>query len=330
MFEKLRGKTIRWGIIGCGDVTEVKSGPAFQKIAGSELVAVMRRNGAKAQDYAQRHGVPKWYDQAQDLIQDPEVDAVYIATPPDSHAAYTLAVAAAGKPVYVEKPMALNFAQCQQMVEACEKAQVPLFVAYYRRRLPSFLKVKELVDSGAIGDIRLVNIRLYHPPQQNLDPNYLPWRVQPHIAGGGLFHDLASHQLDYLDYLLGPISSASGQTANQAGLYPPEDVVTAQFRFGNGVLGTGVWCFTVNAAQFTDSTEIIGSQGRITFPSFAQEPVRLHTAAGTQEFMLPPPAHVQQPFIQTIIEELSGAGTCPSTGQTAARTAWVMDQITGR
>ncbi|ALJ00103.1 Gfo/Idh/MocA family protein [Rufibacter tibetensis] len=323
-------KTIRWGIIGCGDVTEVKSGPAFQKVPHSQLMAVMRRDGAKAQDYAQRHQVPKWYDNAEALIQDPEVDAVYIATPPGSHAEYTLQVAAAGKPVYVEKPMALDYAQCKEMVSACKEAQVPLFVAYYRRCLPSFLKVKELVDTGAIGEIKFVNVRLYHPAQENLNPQELPWRVQPEIAGGGLFFDLASHQLDYLDFLLGPIISASGQTANQAGLYPAEDIVTGQFRFANGVLGSGIWCFTVDSTQFKDEIEIIGSKGRITFPSFALEPVRLETAAGTEEFLLPPPAHVQQPFIQTIVEELLGLDTCPNTGESAARTAWVMDQIVGR
>lgn len=323
-------KTIRWGIIGCGDVTEVKSGPAFNKIPNSQLVAVMRRDGAKAQDYARRHGVPKWYDNAQALINDPEVDAVYIATPPGSHHDYTLQVAAAGKPVYVEKPMARTYAECQEMITACEQAQVPLFVAYYRRRLPSFLKVKELIDAGVIGDIRLVNIHLYHPAQTNLNQENLPWRVQPEIAGGGLFYDLAPHQLDILDYILGPIASASGQTANQANLYPAEDIVTAQFRFESGVLGNGAWCFTVADPQRTDRMEIIGSNGKITFAAFDKIPVLLETADGKQPFDLSPPTHIQQPFIQTIVEELTGRGQCPSTGVTAARTAWVMDQIVGR
>jgi predicted dehydrogenase len=190
--------------------------------------------------------------------------------------------------------------------------------------------VKELVQSGAIGEVRFVNIRLLHPVQQDLQPEALPWRVQPELAGGGLFFDLASHQLDYLDFLFGPITAVSGQTANQAGLYPAEDLVTAQFRFGNGVLGTGIWCFTVAPEQFKDEMEIIGSKGRITFPAFAPEPIRMETAAGTEEFWLPPPPHVQQPFIQTIVEELTGQGTCPSTGESGGRTAWVMDQIVGR
>ncbi|QNF32907.1 Gfo/Idh/MocA family oxidoreductase [Adhaeribacter swui] len=323
-------QTIRWGIIGCGDVTEVKSGPAFNKIPNSQLVAVMRRDAAKAEDYARRHHVPKWYADATALINDPEVDAVYIATPPDSHRDYTLQVAAAGKPVYVEKPMARTYAECQEMIAACEKVQLPLFVAFYRRRLPSFLKVKELVDTGAIGEVRFVNIQLYHPLQNNLEKDNLPWRVQPEIAGGGLFFDLAPHQLDILDYILGPIASASGQTANQADQYPAEDIVTAQFRFASGVLGSCTWCFTVADNQRTDRMEIIGSKGKITFAAFDKVPVQLETTEGIKKFDLPPPTHIQQPFIQTIVEQLTGQGECPSTGVTAARTAWVMDQIVGR
>ena len=150
--------TVRWGIIGCGNVTEVKSGPGFQKARDSSLVAVMRRNGDLAKDYAQRHSVPKWYDDAQALIDDPDVNAIYIATPPSSHKVYTIMAAQAGKPVYVEKPMALNFAECQEMIGACQEAAVPLFVAYYRRSLARFLKIKELLDAGAIGEVRFVSI----------------------------------------------------------------------------------------------------------------------------------------------------------------------------
>jgi predicted dehydrogenase len=142
---------INWGIIGCGDVTEVKSGPAFNKVEGSRLVAVMRRNASLAEDYARRHKVPKFYSDASELIHDREVDAVYVATPPDTHAVYGIAAIEAGKPVYIEKPMALNYEECLRINEAAEKHKVPVFVAYYRRTLPGFLKVKGLIDNGAIG-----------------------------------------------------------------------------------------------------------------------------------------------------------------------------------
>ncbi len=319
-------RTIRWGIIGCGNVTEVKSGPGFQKATHSALVAVMRRSAALAEDYARRHGVQQWYDNAQALIADPEVDAVYVATPPASHMEYTLACARAGKPVYVEKPMARNLAECEAMLDACRSADVPLFVAYYRRGLPRFLKIKELIASGAIGQVRLVTVTLrQRPAPDDADPSRRPWRVVPEIAGGGKFLDLASHTLDFLDYLLGPLTRVKGLAANQAGLYPAEDIVTATWEFASGALGTGGWCFT--AENDLDVTEIAGSRGAITFATFGAEPISLTTAAGITHFAIENPVHVQQPLIQTIVDELNGMGRCPSTGVTAARTTRVMDEV---
>ena len=321
-------KTIHWGILGCGDVTEVKSGPAFQNIEGAELIAVMRRNGEKARDYAQRHGVPKWYDDADRLIHDPEVDAVYIATPPSFHAEYAIRVAAAGKPVYVEKPMALTYQDCQRMIYACQQAGVPLFVAYYRRRLPLFLKVKELVESGTIGKVRFITIALYAPPEENERDCYnLHWHVFPEISGGGRFVDMGCHQLDFLDYVFGPIVEARGFAANQARLYPAEDVVCASFRFDSGVMGNGVWCFTVSEESQADRMEIIGDAGKIRFSAFTPSPIRVETEEGISEYDLIQPEHVQQPLIQTVVDELLGRGKCPSTGISAARTTWVIDQI---
>lgn len=319
-------KTIRWGIIGCGNVTEVKSGPGFRLADHSSLVAVMRRSADLARDYAQRHKVPRWYGRAEDLIHDPDVDAVYIATPPNVHKHYTLMAAAAGKPVYVEKPMALNHSECQAMVQACEEVNMPLFVAYYRRALPRFLKIKEIIESGILGDVRCINVTLYKPVEpEEKDPQNLPWRVRPDISGGGHFVDLASHMLDFLDDTFGPIESVQGQASNQAGLYPAEDMVTGSFVFESGIQGTGLWCAT--AFDREDRTEIIGTLGKITYATFGNDPVELTTATGTDMLTLENPVHIQQPLIQTIVNELNGQGTCPSTGQTAARTTWVMDQL---
>jgi predicted dehydrogenase len=321
--------TIRWGIIGCGDVTEVKSGPALQKARGSSLVAVMRRTGDLARDYAARHGVPRWYDDADALINDPEVDAVYVATPPSSHMDYVLRTAQAGKPVYVEKPMAREFSECRAMIDACRSANVPLFVAYYRRALPRFLKIKELIDSGTIGEVRSVIVTLLRPPEKKMVAGAaLPWRVRPEIAGGGLFLDLGSHMLDFLDYALGPICEAQGMTSNQARLYPAEDIVTGSFRFTSGAHGVGTWCFT--ASEMRDHTEIIGSRGRIEYNTFESTPIVLTTSGGTSELPIDNPPHIQQPLIQLIVDALKGAGVSPSTGESAARTSWVMDQLLGR
>ena len=317
-------KVIRWGIIGCDQVTEIKSGPGFQKASHSKLVAVMRRDAALAKDYAQRHGVPKYYQDSQELIHDPNVDAVYIATPPHRHHDYVLEVAAAGKPMYVEKPMALDAKQCRSMISACEKADIPLFVAYYRRALPRFLKIKSLLEAGAIGEVHAVTVIFTRP--FNHDPEKpLPWRVVSEISGGGFFMDLACHTLDYLDFMLGPIVKANGHSGNQAGEYTAEDTVSASFVFASGVQGTGLWSF--NSFERQDRTEIIGSEGKLVFSSFGTEPVQLTTKDGEHQFPINNPEHVQQPLIQTIVNQLNGIGQCPSTGVSAARTAWVMDQI---
>ncbi len=234
--------------------------------------------------------------------------------------------AEAGKPVYVEKPMALNYGECQEMLNACQEAGLSLFVAYYRRSLARFLKIKELVDAGAVGTVRFVSVTLYQPvrPQQ-MDSSNLPWRVLPEIAGGGIFLDLAAHQLDFLDYLLGPIQSVQGFAGNQAGLYPAEDIVTGSFVFESGVQGVGTWCFT--AFEETDHTEIVGEDGRISYSTFDAEPILLTTAEGKSEFTVGYPVHIQQPLIQSVVDDLLGVGHCPSSGESGARTTWVMDEM---
>jgi len=317
-------KSVRWGIIGCGNVTEVKSGPGFQKANGSELAAVMRRDAALAQDYARRHAVPRWYSDAQALIDDPEVDAVYIATPPDSHHTYTLAAARAGKPVYVEKPMALNAAQCQEMIDACQAAGVPVFVAYYRRALERFLKARELVQSGAIGEPRFVEVMLTLPLQIS-SREQLPWRVRPEIAGGGIFVDLASHILDYLDYVLGPVKLAHGFARNQAGAYPAEDIVSAAFEFESGVQAVGTWCF--NSFESSDRITFVGSQGKVSLSAFDASPVLYETNDNREVYDIPTPPHIQQPLIQQAVDELLGRGACVSTGSSAIRTTRVMEGL---
>jgi predicted dehydrogenase len=318
---------VRWGIIGCGDVTEVKSGPAFQKIKNSELVAVMRRTGELAKDYAIRHHVPKWYDDADALINDPNVDAIYIATPPGSHKEYTMKAAKAGKPVYVEKPMALNFDECKEMIDACEGAHVPLYVAYYRRALPRFVKVKELLENKEIGDVRFVSTTQYQKASEDVkDLQNLPWRLQPELSGGGLFFDLASHTLDLLDFLLGPIKEVKGFASNQAGYYHAEDIVTGTYQFESRIHGVGNWCFS--AFDDVDVNEIVGSKGKITFSTFGNDSIVLTTASGTEQWNYEAPQHVHQPLVETIVADLTGGGgKCPSTGVTGARTNWVMGEI---
>lgn len=324
---KIAGK-VRWGIIGCGDVTEVKSGPAFQNVENSELIAVMRRNGEKAADYAKRHNVPKWYDNADALINDPDVNAIYVATPPSSHAAYAIKSMKAGKPVYVEKPMAMNAIECQQMVDTSKETGIPLFVAYYRRALPYFVKLRELMEMKAIGEVKLINLVLHWPVKPEELQGSAGWRVDPSISGGGHFHDLAAHQLDYLEYVFGPIKKVAGVATNQAGLYATDDAVSAAFQFESGVVGTGSWCFTIPEKQSMDVCELIGSKGRISFSFFSNTVLHVETETMVENFNIPHPAHVHQPLVDLVVKDLRGEGNCPSTGETGLRATLLMDEIT--
>jgi len=329
MGRKRKAQMINWGIIGCGNVTELKSGPAFSKVAGSRLIAVMRRNRELAEDYARRHNVPKFYTDAGDLINDNEINAVYIATPPGSHAGYAIKALRAGKPVYIEKPMALNHEECAAINETSENCGVPVFVAYYRRTLPGFLKIKSLIDSGEIGKPRFANFQIYNYPSEEEKTGKLPWRVNPEIAGAGHFFDLGSHQLDYLDFLFGPVLKVTSLVVNQANNYRAEDFVSAQFLFRDNIVGTGIWSFSVSPEGNRDYFEIVGEKGIIKTSTFTHKPILLENSRGRQEFPNERPENIQYYLIEQIVRALAGDGDgeVVSTGKSAARTSWVMDQV---
>nr|WP_321379551.1 Gfo/Idh/MocA family oxidoreductase [uncultured Bacteroides sp.] len=322
---------IKWGFIGCGNVTEKKSGPAFKKIEGSTVVAVMSRDEEKAKNYAEKRGIKKWYTDAMELIEDPEVDAVYIATPPSSHATYAIMAMKAGKPVYIEKPMASSYEECTRINRISQETGVPCFVAYYRRYLPYFIKVKELIQEGAIGNVINVQIRFAQPPY-DLDYNKenLPWRVQPDIAGGGYFYDLASHQLDILQDIFGCILEAEGFKSNRAGLYKAEDTVSACFQFDSGLVGSGSWCFVAHSSAKEDRIEVIGDKGMLCFSTFTFDPIAMHTEKGREEFVIENPEHIQYNLIESVIHHLQGKSICACDGISATPTNWVMDKILGK
>ena len=322
-------KQINWGFIGCGEVTEKKSGPAFNEVEGSQVVAVMSRSENKARSYAERHHIRKWYTDAQELIDDPDVNAIYIATPPSSHATFAIMAMRAGKPVYIEKPLAASYNDCIRINRISEQTGVPCFVAYYRRYLPYFQKVKEIIENGTIGKVINVQLRFSVPPR-DLDyknEKELPWRLQPDIAGGGYFYDLAPHQIDLLQNIFGVITRAHGYPANRAHLYKAEDTVSACFFFENGVTGSGSWCFVGHESAKEDCIEIIGDKGSLTFSVFTYEPIVLITSEGKQSITVPNPSYVQLPIIKHVIEHLQGIGHCECTSISATPVNWVLDRI---
>ena len=323
-------KLISWGFIGCGEVAELKSGPAFNDVTGSHVEAVMSRTEERARSYAERHGVSKWYTDAQKLIDDPNVNAIYVATPPSSHATFAIMAMRAGKPVYVEKPLASNYEDCARINRISEDTGVPCFVAYYRRYLPYFQRVKEIINSGQIGQVAYVQVRFTTPPRPQDYQENKPWRLIPDIAGGGYFYDLAAHQLDLLQDLFGVIVRAHGYKTNRAHLYDAEDTVSASFRFENGLVGSGSWCFVGHESAREDRIEVVGDKGMVSFSVFSYEPIRLVTSEGEQFIEVENPDYVQLPLIKSVIEDLQGFGMCRCTSVSATPVNWVMDRILGK
>ena len=328
MMQKER-KMIRWGILGCGDVTERKSGPPYQQTEGFTLQAVMRRDLEKAKDYAQRHGVAQFYNDADTLINDDSIDAIYIATPPDSHFNYALKVAQAGKPCCIEKPMANSYQECVEIQQAFEQQKIPLFIAYYRRTLPRFVQVKNWIDSGSIGVLRHVNLILNKAPSALDISGALNWRTDQTVAPGGYFDDLASHGLDLIHFILGEVVDAFGVSDNQQGLYTSIDAVSASWIHSSGATGAGCWNFGSFGAE--DRVEIYGSKGKVSFSVFQEAPIVLETDKGREEMMIDHPKHVQGPHIEAMRKDLFDPSyQHPSIGKTAVHTAWIMDKILGR
>ena len=327
---KFLKEDIRWGIIGCGDVCEVKSGPAFSKIANSSLTAVMRRDLVKAQDYAMRHHVQKYYSNAQQLIDDPEVNAIYIATPPASHEEYAMKAMEAGKPVYIEKPIAMNAASCKRMLNASNQYQVPASGAYYRRALPLFKKVKSLLEEQKIGKIKAVIVSMLQSPTKNIitktDDN---WRVNPALSGGGLFHDLAPHQLDLMYWFFGKPTEVTGRSLNQDKNYEVPDLTTLEAIFNDDILLTGLWSFNIHESAVDDTCKIIGDKGMLKFSFFRQAVLEMDSSAGKEVFEFVNPPHIQQPMIEEVVKYFRGEGENPCSLEDALVSMQMLDSTMG-
>lgn len=321
-------KTIRWGVIGCGNVTEIKSVPAYQQVDGFEVLGVMRRNLDLAKDYAERHNIKSYYNNAEELIYNPDIDAIYIATPPDSHLSYALKVAQADKICCIEKPMAPSHQECVEITNTFKIKKLPLFVAYYRRSLPRFDKVRSLLESQIIGNIRHISWQLYKPANDwDLSKKY-NWRTDANIAYGGYFDDLASHGLDLFIHLFGDISKARGISTNQQDLYSGKDNISGSWMHENGIIGSGHWNF--GAFERKDEVEIIGSKGKIEFSVFGEIPIEVKTLENKQRFEIDNPKHIQYYHVENMRKSLNDGFEHPSTGKTATHTAWVMDKILGK
>jgi predicted dehydrogenase len=315
---------ICWGIIGCGNVTEVKSGPAFNKVEHSSLMAVSRRDPDKLADYVKRHHIPLSFTNALDLIQSDHINAIYIATPPDVREAYAIEAMQLGKPVYLEKPMALNLAACKRLKSVSEKLGIKLSVAHYRRNLPLFMEVKNILEQGDIGAIKEVQITMLKKTDKAAnDPSN--WRVDPSIAGGGYFYDLAPHQIDLVFYFFGKPKSFSGTSTNKAGLYKAEDFVQGTIELENGIVCKGLWDFSINGEE-KDEFLIIGEKGTIRFPVFGLF-IEVESNGQVKTIPFEAPKHNQQNHIQAVVNYFLDKGENPCSAEDAILSMEVMESF---
>lgn len=318
----MSSKTIRVGIIGCGDVAEKKSGPAFQKVPGSELAIVMRRDGEKARDYALRHGVPRHTADAGEILSDPGIDLIYVATPPHMHAHYGIQAALHGKAVYVEKPMGRTVAEARALQDACRQHGVPLFVAYYRRGQERFNYAKDMILRGELGEVRAFHY-LYTNPTPSY-PAHRAWLGDPALAGGGQLFDIGSHMMNALTFILGDPVQMDTMTADRSGLGAP-DTHSAILTLKNGVQGTVQMCFS--AAGRRDQFTVLGSTGSLSMSFMNYTDVVVTRGETTESLPFPMPEHVQLPLITRVINTLRGLDDLDTTARDAFLTQELLEAM---
>lgn len=319
-------KMVNWAIIGCGDVTEIKSGPGLYKNKNSNLVGVYNRTISKSIDYAKRHNVSKVYKTVEELLDDDSIDVVYIATPPNSHKEYALKVLNANKIPYIEKPVANSYEDFLEIKQLADKKNIPIYIAFYRRGLEKYLKVKELLDSKVIGEIRFVELKQLETIRASeLDRDNLPWRLKYEISGGGKFVDMGVHMLDYLSLFFGNIIELKGSVSNQGGYYGVEDTVLINYKFENGTVGTGTFCYVSDKDE--SQCTIIGSKGRISFDVLSADNITIEKDCKKEVISFSVPEHIAMPYEQAITNEILGIEKCHNNIENALALTKAMDGL---
>ncbi len=322
-------KYIKWGIICHEETSEVEKVRTFGEIEGSSIVAIMSNQEKHAEDMASRLNAGKWYSDAQELIEDEEVNAIYIASSPSTHATYSIMSMKAGKPVFVNSPLAADYDDCIRINRISTETGIPCYVAYYHRNLPCVQKVREIIAKGLIGDV--VNVRLiYSCQQQNLPQTHGNSFLlsAPHAAGHyDYFYKLASHQLDLLQHVFGIIIEANGIISDNIALTEQNMSVNACYKFENGLTGNASWCLSGHSLTPEDEIMVIGNKGQLTFPVFRNVPIELVTSEGTVSFPTDNPSDMRLPLIKNVIEDLQGFNVCLSTSVSATPVNWVLDRI---
>ena len=317
-------KEVKWGFIGCGNVVENKSGPAFNTAENSMVYAVMRRDIKKAEESAKKLGAKKWYDNVDDLLKDEEINAVYIATPPGLHLEQAIKCCKAKKPTYIEKPFARNYKEALQITEMFEKAGVPLYVAHYRRALPKFIKIKEILESGKIGKIVEADFRLNR--KYDYDQVHNTWLYNTELSGGGKFYDIAPHSIDIMVDLLGNFTKINGIATNNNKEYKVEDIVVMSFETDKGIIGTAN--FNSIALDKKDKMIIYGTNGKLEFSMHGNDDIVITTKEGEERLQINNPKIIQENMVHDVVKALlTGEHLHTCSGREALETSSIMDEV---
>ncbi len=320
VMNKSGGQVVRWGIIGVGNVAEFKSGPALMQAPGSTVVAVMRRDAEKARDFAVRHGIPRWYIDIDALLADPEVDAVYVASPHHLHLAHVTRAAQAGKAILCEKPVGVSTAEAQTVVDACRAASVPLSVAYYRRYWPVVQEMRRLLADGAIGEVVQARVQLadhYLPDPQRT------WLTEPEQAGGGALANAGSHWIDLVRYLMGDVVEVTAACAGHFGGFKTEDTIGVQMRLASQALVS--LNVTLCSPAAVNEFDIAGTEGRLFAGPLSDG--RLMLQRGNREpealhFPRSDAAHME--LVTEVVRRLSAGEPSPIPGEEAVAVWQIM------
>ena len=295
---------VSFGLIGCGDIARKRVAPAIRELQNCELVAVNRAQANLAQSFAKEFGARRWYANWRELLQDKEINAVYIATPVYLHVEQTIAAAEAGKHVLCEKPMALDVAECDRMIDACRRNGVKLGIAYYRHFYPVVRRIKEILESGEIGKPVVAQINAFEwfdPPVDH--PR--AWLLKKAQSGGGPMFDFGCHRIEVLLDLFGKVGNLKSTMTNDFFQREVEDVGVATFQFEQGVCATLTVAHSAREPQ--DTLDVFGSKGSLHVSVLNEGTLRVLSESGERTESLPPAANIHQPliedFVQAVIED---------------------------
>jgi 1,5-anhydro-D-fructose reductase (1,5-anhydro-D-mannitol-forming) len=308
-----RPAVVRWGLVGAGDIAAKRVAPALRDSPGSAFVAVARARADRAAEFARRHGASRWHAEWRDVLRDPDIDAVYLATPVRVHAEQAVAAAEAGKHVLCEKPMALDVPGCERMISAARAHGVTLGVAYYRHHYPVVRRLRALLASGEIGDVVLVQAQAF----ERFDPppgDSRAWLLKKSEAGGGPMMDFGCHRIEVMLDLLGPVAEVRGAPSNvRFRDREVEDTCLAHLRFRSGA--EAVLAVTHAAQEPRDSLQIFATRGSVHVDVLNQGFLRIVTADGVREERHPPHANLHQPLVEDFVAAVRDGRSPAVTGE---------------